>query len=87
MLRIIGVGFMYLSVKGINACCRIINTVDLNEFCRDHFHLMKDKEITIVSMNINSLQIEGWKEKNNAFRDFCIRSKVDIIGIQECNVN
>ena len=45
--------------------------------------LRKEKEDNLICLfiNINGLQVEEWKAKNDIVRDFCIQSKADIISL------
>ena len=57
------------------------------KFFENQFGVNKDKEITLIFININSLCTEGWWVKNNQIRDFILLSKVDILAFQETNIN
>ena len=58
-----------------------IEEVEEKEYFGDLFNLNKYDKIMYISLNIRRLRAVGWNKKNNTFRDFCIRSKVDIIEI------
>ena len=57
------------------------------KFYRDQFKANKDKEITILSANINRLRTEEWRAKNNQVRDLLLSIKANIIVLQEVNIN
>ena len=52
----------------------------------DIFHLSKEKEITIISFNVNRLRTEEQTAKNDIIRDL-ILNEADIVSIQQTNVN
>ena len=59
MLKLFIAKFTYLGIRDMNKYCMIEDTIDNTNFYSDLFILEKDKEITIMSLNINRLKIEG----------------------------
>jgi hypothetical protein len=87
MLRAILVAFTYLGIRDINKCYKIDNASTMDDFYRDHFSPKKEDEITVISLNINSLRTEGWKVKNDLVRDFTLGLDANIVTMQEININ
>ena len=87
ILKRLIVELIFESISNINKC-HTMNSIQLiNDVNRDSFHLKKEEEITIISLNINSLRTEEWTVKNNIMRDFIVKLEADIIAMQETNVN
>ena len=51
--------------------------------------LAKEEEDNLIYLliNINRLQSEGWKLKNDLIRDFVLKSRAYIASFQEVNLN
>ena len=58
MLKFLLAGFIYLGIRNIDMYYIINNTLHSLEFCRDYFKSDKDKEITVISLNINRLKTD-----------------------------
>ena len=86
MLRAIFIGVIYWIIADITKYYKMDNEL-LHMKYGDHFCAKKDNEIIVVSLNINSLQTESWRAKNDLVRDFILKSEVDIIALQEVNIN
>ena len=54
---------------------------------RDLLSKTEDNKLVYLSINMNGLHYEGWKVKNDMIRDFILKSKAEIIGFQEINLN
>lgn len=47
----------------------------------------KEKELILLLLNVNELQSESWKAKNEITRDFLIKCTAAIISFQGANLN
>ena len=53
----------------------------------DMDHEASDGSVLCLSLNINGLQSEKWKAKNDRLRTFLKNYNFDIMGFQEINLN
>ena len=78
MLRFVVAEFIFLGIGNIDVCS-MSNTSGRMDYFGDKLVIDKADEITLCSVNINRLRMEGWKAKNNQVRDFVLSSKADIV--------
>ena len=57
------------------------------EYYGSKFGEEKQNSIIYILLNINGLKMNSWKAKNAMLCNFLVRSKVDLIGLQEININ
>ena len=60
-------GFMFAGVCGVNVCC-LRNTMERNlelGIYGDQLRKVAEDDVICLSLNINGLQAEGWKIKND----------------------
>jgi len=66
----------------MNEYCNLGNMLIRNrelEWYGDKLAKDKEKELVLLSLNVNGLQSEGWKVKIDIIKEFLIKYKVDII--------
>ena len=87
ILKLIIVELILVGVSSIDICYRMNNTRAIEEVYGDQFYSDKEKEITVLSLNVNRMRTEGWAAKNVLLRDFILDLKAEVIALQETNVN
>ena len=82
-------GFIFVGICSVNVCC-LRNTIERNlelGIYRDQLKKVADNDVICLSLNINGLQVERWKIKNDLLRNLLVSSKANIVGLQKVNLN
>ena len=90
MLKSYWVGFIMAGISIMNKYYNLGNILIRNrELGQYSNNLVKDKEeeLVLLLLNVNDLQLESQKAKNDIIREFLIKYKADIITFQEVNLN
>jgi len=51
------------------------------------FYEEEEEEMIVVSLNMNRLCKEEWKEKHDCLRNFSYNISAELIGLQEINIS
>ena len=78
------------STKGRQLNKNIKSGIDEDYLYGDNLNLNRDvhdDSVLCLGLNVNGLQLRGWKAKNERIRNFIKNYEFDIMGLQEINLN